>query len=242
MLDTVKDVLTKDIDLASVKKALTTDIDLNDILEMEEEVKKLKKLLATEVKLKEFLVQEIDIKKMFSSEEVVESSDEEPTELIGETITQQVKKLPIHDSSLIDSLLKEQKGILFIYKELMRYAREKNYSQVATRLEQFSNVMKMHYTREEKELYAYLRTYIQLKFPKRVKAFTELSLEMKNISIETFFSITQSPSIPLDDNTYDEFIKEFVLLGEHVNKRIEREQSVLFPMYEESNRARDLSN
>jgi len=246
-IDSVKEVLTKDIDMESVKEVLTKDIELGKLLEMEAEINKLKKLLATEVKLKEFLVQEIDIKKMFfnSSKEVPEMDSEKDSEIKikpqTEVEVKRVIKLPPYDNTLIDTLRKEHTGILFIYKELMRYAENRNYSQVEQRLMQFSTVMKEHYAFADKELYSYLKCFIQIKYPKREKAFNELSLEMKNISIEAFFSVTQSPNIPLRDDTYDNFISEFMHLGEQIKKRIEREESVLFKMYEESHEARDIS-
>jgi len=247
-LDSVKGVLTQEIPLSAVKKVLTKDIELGNLLEMEEEIKALKKLLESEVKLKEFLVQEIDIKKMFFADSKDTNSSEE--ESIQENIVASEKldlvikekiMLPPYDSVLIDTLRKEQTGIVFIYKELMRYAKDKNYAQVDKCLAQFSTIMKEHYAHADKELYSYLKSYIQIKYPMREKAFNALSLEMKNISIEIFFSLTQSPNIPLNDETYDCFIAEFLLIGDQINNRIKREETVLFKMYEESNAARDIS-
>lgn len=250
MLDSFKDVLTKDIELNSVKSALTKDIPMNSVkevltkdiefgnlLEMEDEIKKLKSLLATEVKLKEFLVQEVDIKKMFSTEERMRiKSEVEPQDVETKTI-----KLPPYNGALVETLQKEQKGILFIYKELMSNAKDRNYAQVEQRLIQFSTVLKTHYAYADKELYAYLKCYIHNRFPKREKAFNELSLEMKNISIEAFFSLTQSPNIPLNDDTYENFINEFILLGDQIKNRVQREETVLFEMYKQSNEAREIS-
>lgn len=245
-LDSVKEILTKDIPLSAVKEVLTKDIELGNLLEMEGEIKALKNLLATEIKLKEFLVQEIDIKKMFSRQ----TNDADEKELSKENVDTRDKqkqvikesmKLPPYDGVLIDTLRKEQIGVVFIYKELMRYAKDRNYAQVEKRLAQFSTIMKEHYAYADKELYSYLKSYIKIKYPRRARAFNELSLEMKNISIEAFFSITQSPNIPLSDDTYDRFIAEFLLIGDQINNRIKREEAVLFKMYEESNAAREIS-
>ena len=91
------------------------------------------------------------------------------------------------------------------------------------------------------ELYAYLRTYVQIKYPKREKAFTQLSLEMKNNSIEIFYIISQSPSIPMSEKTYNAFMKEFMAVGKLMNERINREKELLFKMYEQTNSAKNIS-
>ncbi len=78
------------------------------------------------------------------------------------------------------------------------------------------------------------------RYPNHERAFNELCIEMKNISIDVFFSISQSPNLPINDNNYNNFMKEFKLLGKLIRRRIHREDTVLFVMYEESNEARDL--
>jgi iron-sulfur cluster repair protein YtfE (RIC family) len=94
----------------------------------------------------------------------------------------------------------------------------------------------------DKELYSYLKAFIHQRYPNREKAFTELSLEMKNISISIFFTLTQSYNLPLNESTHDGFVKEFELLGVQLEDRISREERVLFPMYEKSRELKDISS
>ncbi|KAG1663464.1 hypothetical protein GQR58_020400 [Nymphon striatum] len=281
MLDSVKEILTKEIDLNDVLEKEIDTKHLKKFLAQEIEIKKLKELLATEVKLKEFLVQEIDIKKMFSGSEQEKAEKEEAeyksinkavsdnnlkkldagiakgnskeslNKVSKKDVSKEVnsekeleqnrKKLPPYDYALIKTLEDEQRELMFIYKEMMKHADAEQYNAAAGRLEAFSSRIKAHFHKADKELYSYLRTFIQLKYPKRERAFNELNLEMKNISIEIFFSITQSPFIPVSARTRDEFIKEFSHLGKLLETRIHREETVLHVMYEESNEATDIS-
>lgn len=253
MLDSVKEILTKEIDLNEILEKEIDTKHIKDFLAQEIEIKRLKELLATEIKLKEFLVQEIDIKTMFSSSEKeqqkkqVENKKGAKTESddISKTETPRKKKvavkLPPYDFSLLDSLSDEQEEILFVHSEIMKFAKAGRYSSVAGRLDYFSTMVKAHFNRADKELYSYLRLFIQQRYPKREKAFTELSLEMKNISIEVFFTLTQSPNIPVNDKTVGQFLKEFDRVGTLLDMRIHREETVLFVMYEESNEAVSIS-
>lgn len=272
MLDSVKEILTKDIDISDVFEKEIDTKHLKKFLAQEIEIKKLKELLATEVKLKEFLVQEIDVKKMFAANEQAKQSRIEKEEAEYKTITEAVsasnleksghgaskvnkvvkdnskktlsrapKKIPPYDYMLVKTLEEEQAELMFVFQEMMRHAEAEQYDAAAGRLEAFSSKVKAHFHKADKELYSYLKAFIQVKYPKRERAFNELSLEMKNISIEVFFSITQSPFIPINARSRKEFIKEFSHLGELLQRRIHREETVLHVMYEESNDVTDIS-
>ena len=243
--------------LSAVKDILTKEVDVKEFLEMEIELTKVKELLETEIKLKEFLVQEIDLKNLLANkhdpvnliedhnaleEKAVKTQDSSKEKSDSEIKTTPVKKqLPAFDYTLIDSLHDENKKNRFVYNELMRFAVDKDYPKVAGRLEILNSQIRNHYQKADAELYAYLKTYIHIKFPKREKAFTQLSLEMKNISIEIFYTISQSPNIPLSDKTHSGFMKEFIRLGELLNERVHREESVLYKMYEQTHTAKSIS-
>ena len=253
--------------LSAVKDILTKEVNVKEFLEMEIELTKLKELLATEIKLKEFLVQEIDLKKLLTmdsgdqqlhdrrihnrrkddgdEETISHGKDNENQAQDDEALSEiiqlpAIKQLPAYDYALIDSMQEENEANRFVFNELMRFAEAKDYSKVAGRLEIFNSQIRDHYHRADISLYAYLKTYIHIKFPKREKAFTQLSLEMKNISIEIFYTISQSPNLPLSDKTHSAFMKEFNHLGELMNERIHREESVLFTMYEQTHTAKSI--
>ncbi|MEH6457291.1 MAG: hypothetical protein V7749_13260 [Cocleimonas sp.] len=258
-----------EIELTKLKELLSTEIKVKEFLAMEIELTKLKQLLTTEIKLKEFLVQEIDLTSFLSNKPAHDldaalvdadmaresltidvtgvSSNSIPSVEFAPKNTQltaqlAVKKdLPAYDFSLIDTLIAEHKEIRFIYNRLMSLTIEKKYAKVASQLESFNGEIREHYQKADTSLYAYLRTYVQIKYPQREKAFAQLSLEMKNNSIEIFYIISQSPNIPLTEKTYDAFMKEFMAVGKLMNERINREKELLFKMYEQTNVVKSIS-
>jgi len=145
------------------------------------------------------------------------------------------KDLPGFDYTLIESLAEEHKKIRIIYNKVMSAAVDKQYALVDYELGEFSVAIRDHYRKADNELYSYIKTFIQIKFPKREKAFTQLSVEMKNIAIEIFYIMTQSPNLPLTGQTYSEFMVEFLRIGKIMNERIIREETVLFKMYAQTN-------
>lgn len=265
MLNTVKDVLNKEVDVkgiltseVDVKGILTKEVNVKEFLEMEIELTKLKELLATEIKLKEFLVQEIDLGSLLSKESsntsvnIGETSNDELNEGTAFSEASDSKDdltdisvikrdLPAYDYTLIETLHAEHKRIRFIFNKIMSFTIEKDYEKVAGQLETFNSEIRRHYQKADIELYAYLKTYVQIKYPQREKAFTQLSLEMKNLSIEIYYTISQSPNIPLSGKTYNGFMKEFMTVGKLLNERILREESVLFKMYKQTHAAKDIS-
>jgi hypothetical protein len=213
---------------------------------MDFEIKNLKELLATEIKLKELMAKEIEGLKNRLSDKKSAENDSYNKENIKATITvanisqKQKKLIPAFEHSLINSLRNDQKDIMIIYNEVMACAEKKEYLLVTRLLQQLFDQIKEHYQYADTELYAYLTAFIQKKYPKRERAFTELCFEMKNIALRIFTQLNQSPEIPTNDKTHKQFIETLELLGKLLNRRIHREESVLFVMYEESNETFDI--
>ena len=249
----VKEFLEMEIELTKLKQLLATEIKLKEFLVQEIDLNKLlstksmQEKASSDIKVVEDLKFEhvdklLNITSPLADE--VESDEIESDEVGSDEIeiTEKVKRdLPAFDFSLIETLHTQHKEIRFIFNRLMSFAVEKDYAKVAGQLETFNNVVRKHYKKTDIELYAYLRTYVQIKYPKREKAFTQLSLEMKNNSIEIFYIISQSPSIPMSEKTYNAFMKEFMAVGKLMNERINREKELLFKMYEQTNSAKNIS-
>lgn len=245
--------------LSAVKDILTKEVDVKEFLEMEIELTKLKQLLATEIKLKEFLVKEIDLSSLMSKKSSEDSmlerisSDQAVDEIdisaetnssidVTKQLASNVKNdLPVFDYFLIELLTEQHKNIRSTFNRLMSFAIEKDYVKASGHLEIFNGKIRQHYKKADVGLYAYLRTYVRIKYPQREKAFSQLSLEMKNNSIEIFYIISQSPNIPVTEKTYDAFMKEFMAVGKLMNDRINREQDLLFKMYEQTNVVKTIS-
>jgi hypothetical protein len=149
--------------------------------------------------------------------------------------------LPAYDLGLIQTLEKSHKELLFIYESIMSYARQKNYKIVSEQLHLFSEQFTNYFYIVDQQLYSYLRVYINIKQPKRKKAFSALNLEMKNLYLSIYYSLNQSPNIPMSDKNHEGFISEFDLLGEQLKERFEREEKVLMKIYEESHEVENIS-
>ena len=232
MFDSVKEALNKDINPSDVKK----------FLEMEVEIKKLKELLETEVKLKEFLLQEVDVKRLMpaNAKMSVKHFNDRRSDDRNRSMSTPSSLLPAYDLGLIKTLQKDHQELLFIYAGLMTHAENKKYELVVEQLSLFSERFTEYFHVADRGLYGYLKTYIKLKQPKRQKAFSALNLEMKNLYLSIFYSLNQSSNVPFNENSYEGFIEEFRFVGEQLKERIEREESVLFKMYEESHQAKDI--
>ncbi len=205
MFDSVKEVLNKDVNPKEIKK----------FLEMEVEIKQLKDLLETEIKLKEFLLQEVDVKKLISK---AEYPDTDLEKALDDKVSPVVNKalLPAYDLGLIKTLQKDHRELLFICAGVMTNAENRNYKLVADQLVLFSERFTSYFHVADKGLYGYLKTYIQIKQPKRQRAFSALNLEMKNIYLSVYYALNQSPNIPFNEESYDGFIQEFRLVGEQL--------------------------
>lgn len=229
MLESVKDMLTKDIELERVK----------GFLEMEIEIKRLKELLATEIKLKQFLLQEVDVKSLIPS---VKNTDKKGKILgsvegneNGNAVPKLIKDvLEDYDEGLIATLRNDHKELLFIYNEIIKNAEAKKFSLVRIHLGTFQGLLTQHYHKADEQLYTYLDAFISYKYPKRKAAFQLLNQEMKKISISIFYSLGESVEISLSEDTFYCFMCVFTRLGRQLNKRIHSEATLLLTMYEES--------
>jgi len=210
--------------LGSVKESLTKDI----------EVEKLKGVLESEIRLKKFLLHEIGIKNLFSSSkkkaEVATHPNNNPSKSYDVS-----RFLQDYDKELIGSLQKDHKELLFLYDQIIKNTKAKKFKLVSVHLETFKKLLTQHYHKADQKLYRYLGLYIQHKYPSRQKAFSELSEEMKKISISIFYALSEVVEIELGDDSYYCFMCSFTRLGKALNTRIHREATLLHSMYEETN-------
>jgi len=124
----------------------------------------------------------------------------------------------------------------------MLYAKKKKYSSAKSHLSIFSEQFTDYFHIADLQLYAYLKVYINLKQPERKKVFSALNLEMKNFYLSIYYSLNQSPNMPLNEANHDGFMYEFGLLGDQLKERFEREEKVLMKIYEESNESENISS
>jgi len=155
--------------------------------------------------------------------------------------TNSAKLLPVYDFSLIGALKSDHEELMFVYNQVLGFARNKDYGALNYLLGEFVTLSTNHIQMEDERLYGYLKTLASKKGQVEQKAVANFSSEMKNISISIFSLVSQSPNIPVNDKNVDDFIKEFSEMGFELQDRIEREESILYPIYENSRKVVDIS-
>lgn len=252
MLDSVKEVLVKEIDVKDVKNLLVKDIEMKAIKEVllkEIDITKLKESLISEIKetllqeinvsvIKEALTKEIVIKDLLSNKSNIEISPLEAKESQEEPKDKKVN-LPAYKYGLTESFKNDHQEIFSIYEIIMHLAKEKEYATLPLMLSKFSKKCLEHFS-EEEELYVYMKALAGNRSEIERKVATEFSVEMKNLSVSLFSILNQSNYIPVNDGTVDGFLKELDELGEIVKERIWREERILYPMYENSRKVVDI--
>ncbi len=139
-----------------------------------------------------------------------------------------------YDISLIGALESDHDQILTLYKKILQKAREKDFASLQLTLVEFATAFTNHIQVEDERLYSYLKTLASTKSSVEQKVVAEFSSEMKNISISIFSFFSQSPCIPVKEDTVDHFIGEFKQMGALLEDRIEREEKILYPIYKNS--------
>jgi len=210
--------------LESFKEVLTKDIELE----------KLKDVLESEIRLKEFLLHNVEIRNLVTSKKNQQKKSTHSNDSSLKSYDMG-RFLQDYDDKLIDSLKNDHKELLFLYDQIIKNAKAKKFTLVSVHLETFKTLLTQHYHKADQKLYGYLELFIRHKHPKRQQAFDALSQEMKKISISIFYSLSETVEIKLSNDSYYCFMCSFTKLGKELNKRIHQEVTLLHNMYEESN-------
>jgi len=141
---------------------------------------------------------------------------------------------PTYDLSLIGSLKYDHEQILDIYDQILLAALKEEFSEIQPLLKEFSTALTNHLQVEDELLYGYLKIIANQKSFTAKNVVNNFSSEMKNISIEIFSFLGQSNSIPVNEKTVTEFIKGFKQIGQALQKRVEHEETALYPIYKDS--------
>lgn len=265
MLDSVKELLLKELDTKTLVDLFLKEVEIKDIKKLllqEINIKEVKVLLLKEISLdeiKELLLTEIDIKKLLLKEMDVKEllslhQGEKPKHLLaGDDQVEKASKvvnapkkepescLPAYDFGLIETLKSHQKEVLSLYDLSLEKARERKYDAFSDIFGIFTTECTNHFKKVDDEIYGYLKSFIRLKNQVEKKVFSQFASEMKNNSLTISSIINQSPNIPVRDATVDNFIVEFTHLGEILKDRIQRDVNIIYPLYENSRKVVNIS-
>lgn len=142
------------------------------------------------------------------------------------------KKIIPYNAQLITGLEADHQELLLYYSKIMKYANNKQYTQLTLSLNQFSKLLKSHLRKESISLYMYLEfVIVKKKGMKDRKTFRDFRLEMKSISMAVSSAINLYTNTPVTDQTVDKFIQDFTEIGNILVDRIKREEKKLYPIY-----------
>ena len=151
------------------------------------------------------------------------------------------KSLPTFDSCLIEALKNDHEEIILLYDKVLNASKNREYMALQSLLVEFATSLTNHIKLEDQKLYGYLKTLARNKSHVEQRAVANFTSEMKNISISIFSFLSQSPYIPVNENTNDDFIKEFRQMGFILQDRMEHEESILYPIYQKSRKVINIS-
>ena len=253
MFDSVKEVLSSDIEVKNVKRILETEInvkmldtvketlikeieleEVKDFFEMEIELKKLRKLLLTEIKVKEFLLKDIHFNDFLPDITINVPPEEKNEKTKTETPSSEPSTSYKHDPNLLAKLRNDHDELKFYFKEMIKSAKAEKYKLLPVHIENFTKMALQHYKVADEFFYPHLKTHIKNNYPQYEDAIESLSLEMKEISTSIIFSLYQVAKIPINEIVIKCLTKEYIWIGEQLINRIDREQRILFNLYEDS--------
>lgn len=155
--------------------------------------------------------------------------------------TKSTRFLPANDRSFIGALKCNHKEIIFLYKQVLETARNRDYLALKLMLGEFTAFHTNHTQMEDEMLNRYQKTLASKKSSIERRIVANFSSEMKNISNSICSTVHQSSNIPFNDKNIDAFIKGFSQMGFILRDLIDREERVLYPIYENSRKVVNIS-
>jgi regulator of sigma D len=107
---------------------------------------------------------------------------------------------------------------------------KQDFAQVSQQLNQLDTILRAHLLKEHVELYVYLE-YILTRGTHAFEEMHRLRLEMERISSEVTAFLNVYQTVPVNSTTATKFKQDFEHIGAVLDKRILREETVLYPLY-----------
>lgn len=135
-----------------------------------------------------------------------------------------------HDVNLIHTLTSEHRMLLAIYRRIEATYNKKQYSALPSLLLEFKDLLTGHLLKENVSLYVYLK-YSLIDDPSNFELMQSMQNEMSTIGriVFRFLKMATSENVQYDEN----FKREFDSIGLALVRRIQNEESMLYPIYGE---------
>lgn len=135
-----------------------------------------------------------------------------------------------HDPNLLVQLKTEHYILLEIFREIKFACKDRKYSELAQKLEQFRNLLQDHILVENVRLYIYLeRSYLEDE--SNYIAIREMRREMDMIGRNVLAFLDKYATIGTNGDIDPNFLEDLLQVGSILTQRIETEENILFPLY-----------
>jgi regulator of sigma D len=136
----------------------------------------------------------------------------------------------LYNPQLVPGLKSEHKQMLNVYTTILAAVDRQDFAKVSQQLHNLDTLLRSHLLKEHIELYVYLEYLLT----KGTQAFAEvhrLRLEMERISSDVTGFLNIYQTVPVNAATAKKFKQDFESIGTVLDKRILREETVLYPLY-----------
>ena len=138
-----------------------------------------------------------------------------------------------YNPNLVPLLKIEHQQLLSSYKTILIALEKQEFLQMSQQLNEFDQLLRKHLLKEHVELYVYLE-YTLMKGTQAFDKMHQLRLEMEQISSNIMAFLNVYQAMPVNFVTAAEFKRNFEQIGEILNKRISREETILYPLYKKA--------
>lgn len=131
---------------------------------------------------------------------------------------------------LIDNLKGDHQALLGLYGEIQEAFDSKDYPTVSEKLETFKGALQSHLLTENVRLYIYLDRCLasDATNSELVRGFRR---EMDDIAKVAMKFINKYTEIGVDEDLAAHFAEDFATIGKVLGERINKEETVLYPLY-----------
>lgn len=134
---------------------------------------------------------------------------------------------------LTDNLKSDHQVLLNFYMEILDAAKNRDFSELSIKLDKFKDAFKAHLAEEFKDLYVFVEHYARRHSPGDKESIREFRNEMNIIGGTVVGVINKYDNNNVTGQTVERFIEEFGNLEHVLTDRLNREETLLYPMYDD---------
>lgn len=136
----------------------------------------------------------------------------------------------VYRKNLVDNLKHDHQNLLSLYGVILKSANELKYTEIIQNLEEFKLNFSTHLQAENVKLYVFLEQHLKNE-DEEFKKMRKYRREMRDIESAVNKFLNSWIESGVTQHTVAEFKQQLKSIGEALVKRIESEETSLYPMY-----------